>query len=283
MKRISSDVIQKTGTLFFYEGAPFSGVLYEKRENENILPWVVESGEIKERYISPYFDIQDDVPHIELTDDASEVGRLMHDGGLFSGVAYSFDNGFCCEEYFFLNGEAIVDICWGGRGDLISYERVRGDITETYEWHDNGRIKSYKANTADSFFGFLKFSADGLLEGVGGYRGFVGKLHELLDDAKSLQIGIGNNLFSSACSSELKLIGADIGDDFLDGMIKSGALSSVETLLIVDTSVTHDGIFAVCSEARIKKISIKEDDEGRRNDLIGVSHSFPEVDIKSIY
>ncbi|MFZ6781340.1 hypothetical protein ACO0LD_31270 [Undibacterium sp. Ji83W] len=264
MRRMLINAMTNKNGLIYHDEELFSGVSYEKLDDETICAWIVQDGKIEMPYLSRYFDDRSDLLHVDLTASMSDYEIPCYEEKPFSGVAYSFDGNYCEREALLIDGEVISDTWWSNDGVLLRYEQHAAGYCEIYEWYGEGVINCCTITTSNSFNGYLKFLLDGRLSGVGSRRGFFDAFSNIASKSPIFPVRDLSKFFTLKCAEEIWLVGEDIDDLFVEKMCDSGMLMQTEKIYIVDASITDVGIHLLAKCPALKSFDIREKIEDRQ-------------------
>ncbi|MBR7781264.1 hypothetical protein [Undibacterium luofuense] len=263
MKRILLSEMTNVNGLLYYQGNLFSGVSYERFDDETVRAWLVHDGRLDKPYLSPYFDDRSDLLHVDLSAGMSDYEIPCFDGKPYSGIAYSFEKDYCEREALLIEGDVISDTWWSNDGILLRYEQYTPDYSEIYEWYRDGALKRCSIWRRDSFNGALTYSQDGHLKGIGSRRGFFGEFSRIASKSPAFPVRNVSDLFTLQCAEEVWLVGEDIDDFFVGNMCEAGMLMQTKKICIVDTSITDSGITLLAKCPLLRNFDIQEKDVHR--------------------
>lgn len=264
MKRILLSEMTNENGLLYHQGSLFSGVSYERFDDETVRAWLVQDGRVDKPYLSPYFDDRSELLHVDLSAGMSDYEIPCYGGKPFSGVAYSFEKEYCDREALLIEGAFISDTVWSKDGTLLRYEQHTAGYGEMYEWYKDGPINYCTITTGNSFYGYLKFAHNGYLTGVCGRRGFFGAFNHIASKSPVFPVRDVSMLFTLKCAEEVKLVGEDIDDLFIRNMCESGMLIQTERICIGDTSLTDSGVVPLLKCPALRSLDIREKDKHKR-------------------
>lgn len=264
MKRILQSEMTTENGLLYHQGNLFSGVSYERFDDETVRAWLVQDGQVDKPYLSPYFDDSSDLLHVDLSAGMSDYEIPCYDGKPYSGVAYSFEKDYCEREALLIEGDVVSDTWWSKDGILLRYEQHTAGYGEIYEWYRDGAMNRCTITTSNSFFGALTFSQDGHLKGLSSQRGFFGKFSHIASKSPFFPVRDVSALFALQCAEEVWLIGEDIDDFFVGKMCEASMLKQTKNICIMDTSITDSGMTLLAKCPMLKNFDIQEKDVRRR-------------------
>lgn len=263
MKRILLSEMTSVNGLLYYQGNLFSGVSYERFDDETVRAWLVHDGRLDKPHLSPYFDDRCDLLHVDLSAGMSDYEIPCFDGKPYSGVAYSFEKDYCEREALLIEGEVVSDTWWSKDGTLLLYEQHTAGYGEIYEWYRDGAMNRCTITTSNSFFGALTFSQDGHLKGLSSQRGFFGEFSHIARKSPAFPVRDVSDLFTLQCAEEVWLVGEDIDDFFVGKMYEAGMLMQTKKICIVDTSITESGMTLLAKCPLLRNFDIQEKDVHR--------------------
>lgn len=121
LPRLKATLLQQTEGKWYYQDAPYTGVIFFDKPNNQLEAYEVKEGEIGLPYTSP---CQIGLPspiNIDSTgfcnEDLDEYGcgtiPQFYQGKLYQGMSYTFDKGICEREIYTIeNGETENQIMW---------------------------------------------------------------------------------------------------------------------------------------------------------------------------
>ena len=263
MKRMLKKCTEEINGIITYLGVPFSGVLYDELGDGKLDPLLIENGKIKERYISPYVDSSKNAIFIDLSELLSDYQEVLREGPSFTGNGYLFMGGFCRRECFIVDSEIIRDVCWTKTGDAISYLRSDSQcsgrfFSESYAWHENVKLRSFRVSTSDSFCGSIVFSESGKLQRITGTDGLLQNIDEIMYSDSAKTIHQLQRFDAQKCDACLTLKGGDVDDGFVEKILQLGMLSETDCLIIENPRITKHGASLIAKQESIKMVVTKD-------------------------
>ncbi|WP_127891438.1 hypothetical protein [Psychrobacter sp. FDAARGOS_221] len=112
MFRLKSTLLTQVDNKWYYQGMPFTGVIFFDKEDSQIAPFIVHNGVITEPYISPCIEsppsimqvdqsalLSPDCPYNEMPSCWNDI-RLCYQDKLYAGMVYDFVEGKCLYENY---------------------------------------------------------------------------------------------------------------------------------------------------------------------------------------
>jgi len=287
MKRYIKERLQRSGDCLLLDKEPYSGVMYELEENRSVGVFLVQQGEVTGSYINDAFPINEKLAGIDITDliwneefdPDSDVNSLEWEGEPYSGRAFCFTNGICCEEYFFLKGKALGKMSWVFSGKVIFYEFEASGFYQINEY----RIEGYPIERVS-----LDFLDDEHLYISANPRGEISSLvtterafdyldriwKGLLFDFKTIQMMLDTARFQSEVS--LYDIGSVL---FLVGKVGLERLCCLADVRLVNIDIDSNLFLLIEKLPKLKKLTL----ENCKNVevLKGITSDFPGLTVSS--
>lgn len=237
MKRMLLDAMDQRQGLYWFEGAPFSGVGFELHDGGVVRSYEIKNGGIVAPYRSICAKNSEPVLQVDLSDQLSDYETPYFNGEPFNGLAFSFSGMFCDHEAFFENSVERSSAWWNRAGLMIEYSRSNDGIGELYEWHPNGALKYGDISTNSSFAGRIAFSEDGTLKYLRAERGFFNELGNIFSKTKFFPIDSRQAIGKLRGNPDIALSGDDIDDNLIKLLIDYGVLCGTTKLTILGTKI----------------------------------------------
>lgn len=250
---------EEAGTWVF-RGAPYSGAALEFRGGELMWGGLYDNG----CYIGVY--------HSEFISEGECVGiesecdytgeQFFLNGEVYNGFAYEFAGEVCVSERLFEYGWIIAEVTYYSGGQLRSLE-VGGDVTQQYEWYENGDLIDVMLYERDAFMMSLGFSM-GRLQRLTLMGDYFGRVSTVIDFIRFPVLREKKELSELVCGSRLSLSGGGVDESAINYLLSGENLSHVKELYVDRISDSPGTLGRLRSLDQLKELRVAED-EGKRD------------------
>lgn len=268
MNRLISDKLDERDQRYFNKNELYTGVLFRKQSKLKVESFEVREGLIAIPYSPTYFQHVSMKAQIDATslwygnDDWSVDLHFNFDGNPYTGVAYAFnDEGNCDHEIAYRDGQWVVEAIWGKH--QLKYLAINGDfIYESYEWSQNGQIRSVALECGQLAAAGFGYSEDGKLFNLSLKRGFLSKINELIESVWHCPVRCLQDFTRFSAARKITLSGDEIDDRLLVAMISANVFANTEEISCRDVRIGQSSIDALAKLVGLKKFEITSTFDG---------------------
>lgn len=263
MLRLKKIALTEEYGKFFYQGNLFTGVAFTTNEGGMVDAIEILAGIEAGKYFPKYFPVSDcrviDMEFLEPEDETDYEPFLCFNGERFTGVAFEFDGVFCTGELLYERGWSDSQVTYYEAGRLESIELIENDFSQIYQWYENEQVKRYEVAARSSFSFNLAFNEDGYLSALG-MEGDCFNQARLMSDKLVVPFLKEESFIDDLKAAEfLSLSGHSVTDELFKRLISFGGLEQTESISLLQTAVTKEGLCLLRKENRLNKLLINSD------------------------
>lgn len=247
MKRIRDKELSGNLGVLLYRGAPFSGVLYERRSHDTYLARVVVDGTIDDLASDRRGGFTGELR--DLTGalyDAStgDAKPVLVAGQLFTGLGCEFSGNFCTHEFECVGGTIVADRWWNKDGQLLRLIDNK-EIQRDYEWASNGILRRGMVGVPGKSTAMVGCNEEGLLWSLVLRGNEIWSIAATEVDLKCIPLLNSTESISMAVDQKVSLVGDQITDEMLHRIKPAMLAGDLREISLRDTALSPRGIASV--------------------------------------
>jgi hypothetical protein len=273
MLRINTSMLVQSYDLWYYNGAPFTGVAFAIDASHRVEANKYHEGRISGRYLNEYLEPNGPVyPKVDwdyLGSDNEDDPKPLNtfQGQVFSGIAYSFEGHFCLAESYYEDGSDVSDVFYSESGRITRIALHHTRFGQIYEFDEAGNLLRCELTARPEFDFRIHRDGAGNLKGVlmrgDGFQGVSRRRKEVyfagfVDKRDLLRLG---------SSDKLWLAGDGINDEFFGELLDNRCISGTICLSLMDVAITAVSIDRLANCAKLRSLSITDSPSISSNDV----------------
>jgi hypothetical protein len=259
--KIKTTALKFSSSIAYFNKIPFSGtslefdgaLLSKTKKFTNGLPVELRD----DNYIKASDGLrQVDAGFLTSVDEDYREPALFN-GALFTGIAYYFEDNFCCEECCFEDGLIASNVSYFKDGRLESIELINDDFAQEHNWYESGAVKSFQYSGHDKFHSGMDFDQYGRIESASISVGYFSGIKRFQDEIKFNWMDEDVLRAYDRCSERLFLSGDGVDDEIFEILTNGDKLNDSSTIELYKTAVTRNGLTYLLNCNAVKKLVIK--------------------------
>ena len=285
--RVIKSALNLVDGKFFYEGKPFSGVVFDEKDKFILAANIVEQGVVTGEYQNEYFDtpkdalrMTEDNPLLEWSD-YNYLSQVKLDGKVVNGVYYEFCGGCCGREVQIINGWEEIELSWHNNGAFNIYlnwpeQYVGGGFV----FDDTNRLTRFSVGKGEDLQLSVDFAGENVIEKLALNKDFFSVKNDVADNLPFQFITRISDLLKYKSDEEMWFSENGITAELFDLLFSNGFFAETKEIHFIHTAIGHEQIEKLALISNLREIKIQDEHGNLTSAILEFKRQQPEVRVE---